>query len=128
MSQLLNKEVSVSPSMMTFNEYYNSFVCIKESYLTKEWGCFVDIESNNESTIKIHKYYAKPSRYVSIPKTIKEYPSIRSMKSFNNLNDTSMIFEMEEDNSKHRTNNIISLIPHAFGLIGLVLCYFVIAL
>lgn len=128
MSQNYNsvkKEVPLSPSMMTFKEYYMSFIGVKDPHLTNGWGWFIDIESNTEPIRKIKpSYYYKPSRHVSVPKTIQEYPSIRSMKSMSNLHDTSMIFEMDDD-IKHSTNNCYysNILTHTIGLIGLVICY-----
>lgn len=130
MSQSFNsiqKEVSMSPSMMTFKEYYMSFIGIKDPHLANGWGWFVDIELNSEP-IRVIKpvYHYKPSKYVSVPKTIQEYSSIRSMKSMRNLHDTSMIFEMDEDYIKHRTNSFSygNIVTHTIGIIGLVICYF----
>jgi hypothetical protein len=120
------KEVIMSPAMMSFKEYYMSFMGIREPYLANGWGWFVDIESNAEHIRAINSPYKhRPSKYVLIPKTIKEYPSIRSMKSMSNLHDTSMIFEMDDD-SKHRTNNsnYSNIIVHSIGIIGLTICYF----
>ncbi len=126
MSQSLNKiqpQVQPSLSMMTFREYYMTFIGIKDPYLANGWGWFIDIESNSEP-IRINRYQ-KSSQNVSIPKTIPEYPSIRSMKSMKNLHDSSMIFEMDDiDDSKHRTNNYMNMITHTIGLIGVVLCYY----
>jgi len=117
------KEVLTSPSMMTFREYYMSFIGIRDPHLANGWGWFVDIELNSEP-IRIQRY-KKSSQFISIPNTIKEYPSIRSMKSMKNLHDTSMIFEMDDiDETKHRTNKYVNIITHTLGLIGVVLCYY----
>jgi hypothetical protein len=122
MSQRVS-EVLTSPSMMTFREYYMSFIGIRDPHLANGWGWFVDIELNSEP-IRIQRY-KKSSQFVSIPNTIKEYPSIRSMKSMKNLHDTSMIFEMDDiDETKHRTNNVITMITHTIGLIGVIICYY----
>jgi len=111
-------------SIMPFREYYMSFVGIRVPYLENGWGWFVDIELNSEA-IGIQKY-KKLSQYFLIPKTIQEYPSIRSMKSMNNLHDTSMIFEMNNvDNSKHRMNRFVSIVIDTLvGIIGVFLCYY----
>lgn len=113
-------EVQLSPSMMTFKEYCMS-IGVREPNLTNGWGWFVDIEANFEqiNTIK----YQRSSQHVSIPKTIQEYPSIRSMKSMQNLHDTSMIFEMD-DNNKHRTNKYVNIVTHTIGLFGVIVCYY----
>lgn len=123
----LQKEVPLSPSMMTFKEYYMAFIGIRDPHLANGWGWFVDIELNAEPIRMVKpSYHYKPSQYVTVPKTIKEYPSIRSMKSMKNLHDTSMIFEMDDDDMKHRTNNCSygNIITHTLGLIGLIICYF----
>jgi hypothetical protein len=130
MSQSFNSTQNyfkISPSMMTFKEYCKYFLEIKEPHSTNGWGWFIDIESNSEQ-IKISSYrYQKTSKYVSIPKTIQEYPSIRSMKSMKNLHDTSMIFEMDDD-IKHRTNTNINIMAHSIGIIGVLLCYYLICI
>lgn len=121
------KEVNLFPSMMSFKEYYMGFVGIRDPHLANGWGWFVDIELNAEP-IRIMKpvYYSKPSQYITVLKPIKEYPSIRSMKSMKNLHDTSMIFEMDDDDMKHRTNNYNygKIISHTLGVVGIIICYF----
>jgi len=124
--------IYLSSSMMTFREYYMKFIGVNDPCLTNGWGWFVDIELNSEP-IKInnnnqkfhHQKYIHSSKYTAIPKTIKEYPSIRSMKSLNNLYNTSMMFEMDDD-SKHRTNKNISTILY-YNTVGIItvaiLCY-----
>lgn len=103
----IQNEVQLSPSM-TFREYYMSFISIKESQLTNGWGWFVDTELNSEPILIPTNNRYRSTQYVSIPKTIKEYPSIRSMKSMNNLHDTSMIFQMDEDINIVNNKNISS--------------------
>ena len=128
MSQNLNsikKDNSISTSMMTFKDNYMYFTGIKDPYFENEWGWFIDIELNSDP-IRIIKYpyHYKPSKYVSVPKTIKEYPSIRSTKSIQNLNDTSLIFKIEDD-IKDRTINYHynNIITNTICIIGLALFY-----
>lgn len=125
----LQKEVLQSPSMMTFKDYYMRFNGIRDPHLANGWGWFVDIELNSEPIRMINpSYHYIPSQYVTLPKTIKEYPSIRSMKIMKNLQDTSMLFEIDDDDVKHRTNNFsyCNIITHTFGLIGIIIiCYFI---
>ena len=118
-----SQEVQISPSIMTFRDYYMAFVGIKESHLANGWGWFVDIELNYEATNNLPNNHIKynPYKNVSIPKTINEYPSIRSMKSMKNLSDSAMIFKMDEDSDKHRTN---TLYVNTFGLISIALICF----
>jgi len=119
---LLQKKVSIFPSMITFKEYYRAFVGIKDSHLENGWGWFIDIELSAEPKRLKKLNYNKPSQHVTVLKTIKEYPSIRSMKSMSNLQDSSMLFDMDEVDYKHRTNNkkIIRLITHTIGIIGVI--------
>ena len=67
-----------------------------------------------------NKSIYKPSNYVSVPETIREYPSIRSMKSINNLD------EMEEAYYKTRTKKQVSngIYCNIVGMITLVLTYY----
>lgn len=133
MSQNLNleqKALQISPSMMTFKEYYMSFVGLNDFQLANGWGWFVDIEMNSEpiriisTSANYNNIRYKPSKLVTVPKTINECSSIRSMKSMKNLHTTSMIFEMDEDYNKHITNNhLCKILPHCIGLLTVVLCY-----
>jgi hypothetical protein len=119
---------------MTFNEYFIKFVK-SDANLANGWGWFVDIELNEESSKILHNRFnnsifnKNKYRYnihkISLPSTIEEYPSIRSMKSMTNLNDTSMIFQNIEDyNTKHITNNYIMVYTNIIGIITLALCYY----
>jgi hypothetical protein len=100
-----HQEIKLSPLLMTFNEYYNSFMGIKDPLLENGWGWFVDIELNSQPVKIIKNNRYKSSQKMLIPTTIQEYPSIRSMKSMKNLQDTSLMFEMNECENNHRTNN-----------------------
>lgn len=123
-----SQQVKMSPIKMTFRDYYLAFVELNEPYLANGWGWFVDIELDYEPIKNLpnnNRY--KTSQNVSIPKTIQEYPSIRSMKSMRNLHDTSMMFEMDDVyDDKHRTNKHFgSIITHSVGLITLIFVYFI---
>jgi hypothetical protein len=131
MSQSFNSmqnEVVPCPSMMTFKDYYMGFIGVREPHLANGWGWFVDIELNPEPIRRPQYKYNrnKPSQYVSISDTIKEYPSIRSMKSMKNLYDATMIFDMDDDLEKHRTNKkILNICLHVFCIITLMtICYY----
>lgn len=114
---LLNKEEEVpSLSMKTFKEYY----------LVNGWGWFVDIELNAEQIMMKKKLYYKPPQCVTVPKTIKEYPSIRSMKSIKNLHEISMTSEINDDNDKKHITNNGNIIRHTLGLIAITICYFIV--
>lgn len=124
-----SQEIKMSPIKMTFRDYYLAFVELNEPYLANGWGWFVDIELNNEPIKNLpnnNSYIRyKPSQNISVPKTIQEYPSIRSMKSMRNLHDTSMMFEMDDNDNKHRTNKYFgSIITHSVGLITLIVVYY----
>lgn len=121
-----NQKIQISQSIMSFNDYYFTFVGIKETHLANDWGWFIDIDLNTEPIrVPLNNYVRnKPSQHISDLNTIKEYPSIRSMKSMKNLHDTSMIFEMDDDDNKHRTNkNFCSLITHCVEIITILLVY-----
>lgn len=123
-------DIQVSQSLMSFKEYCMKFIEIRDPQLTNGWGWFVDIELNSEpiKVVKNNYFTFKSTQNVSIHETIKEYPSIRSMKSMKNLHDTSLMFEMDEDDDKkHRTNkNIYTIIGHSVGVIALFVCCYVI--
>jgi len=124
-----HQDIPLSLSMMTFKEYYMKFIGIRDPQLTNGWGWFVDIESNLEPIkYRQNNFRYKQSVNISMPETIKEYPSIRSMKSMKNLHDTSLMFQMDEDNDKkHRTNKTCSsIIGHSVGVIALFICFYII--
>ena len=104
-----NQENKLSTSMMTFNKYHMTFIRNNKQHLENGWGWFVDVDLNTEPVrIVQNNITYKSSQNRSLLKTIQEYPSIRSMKSMKNLNDTSMMFEFDEYDNNHRTNNNIS--------------------
>lgn len=107
-----NQENKLSPSMMTFNKYHMTFIKNNnKQHLENGWGWFVDIDLNTEPVRIVEnniRYKLLQNR--SVLKTIQEYPSIRSMKSMKNLNDTSMMFDFDEYDNKHRTNNNVTII------------------
>ena len=125
------QDIQLSSSMMTFKEYNMKFIGIKDPQLANGWGWFVDIESNLESIKHRQNNYFryKPLVNVSMPETIKEYPSIRSMKSMKNLHDKSLMFQIDEDDDKkHRTNKkCSSIIGHSVGVIALFICCYIIS-
>lgn len=118
-----HQDIQLYPEMMTFKKYCNTTIV---PHLTNGWGWFVDIESNSEQ-IK-HRQNNYFTQNVSMLKTIKEYPSIRSMKSMKNLHDTSLMFQIDEDvDKKYRENNICSImIGHIVGIISLFICFYII--
>lgn len=122
----LQKEVSVSKSMMTFKDYHMRFIGIIDPHLANGWGWFVDIELNAEQIMMKKKLYYKPPQCVTVPKTIKEYPSIRSMKSIKNLHEISMTSEINDDNDKKHITNNGNIIRHTLGLIVITICYFIV--
>lgn len=110
----------ISSPIMSFNEYYMNFIETKEPCLENGWGWFVDIELNYEQS----KIIQRPSYNLSVLKTIKEYPSIRSMKSMTNLHDNLITIDLEKD----KTNNCYSIVTNTIGIIGVALCCFMMGL
>ena len=115
-------KLTVSPSNMTFKDYYMRFIRINDSTLANGWGWFVDIESNSES-IRSRQNNNKTINNTEIIK--KEYSSIRSMKSMNNLYDTSMMFDMDEFNEIHKTNKYIIIFTNLLCIIFCGLYYYI---
>lgn len=96
-NNLKNKYNMSCLSFITFKEYYTNFIKLDIFNKDSEWGWFIDIDPNYDiKNTNIYTFY-KTSKYVNIPKTISEYPSIRSMKSMKNLHESSLMFEMDED-------------------------------
>jgi len=75
---------------------------INTSDSKEEWGWFIDPEINYHMFNK-NKYTKNvyTTKHVSIPETIKEYPTIRSRQSMTNLND----FETDKSNSNCKNKN-----------------------
>lgn len=97
----------ISPSIMSLKEYFISIFETNNSNFTDEWGWFVDIEYTNSVShlFKNNKYNKNVSKYVFKPSTINENISIRSLKSNDNLYNTSLMFEMDEDYENEKTSN-----------------------
>lgn len=105
------------PSFMTFREYYMSFIETKDPNIENGWGWFVDIELNSEPiTILKPQFNNRLSQHPLIPNKIKKFSSIRSIKSVKCLHDTSMFFEMDEDDNKHRTNTYMNMVIYVIEL------------
>ncbi len=97
---------------------------INNSESKDAWGWFVDPELNY-SMFNKNKYQKNvyTSKHISIPSTIQEYPTIRSMKSINNFQDKSFETDNHED-FKHkmntRTNTRTSMYVNIIGLVTLI--------
>jgi hypothetical protein len=128
MTELLtNSGLVISPSIMTFKEYYMRFMGTDDTNLANGWGWFVDIELNVEPIRVIRNKYTNntnnTNKYIS---PIKEYPSIRSMKSMKNLHDSYMIFENDENfKLDYRMNNYVIACTNFIGIIALTICYYI---
>ena len=113
---------------LTFKEYYNYFIGVNQNQEINtntntnikgkciendcDWGWFIDLELNVNTNTNINNTNMikrfKSSKYISVPETIKEVPSIRSIKSINNLHDNFMIFEMDNDDEYKNKTTITS--------------------
>ena len=109
----MSASLCISPSIMSLKDYFISILSINDSKITDEWGWFIDIEYNNSVSplFKNNKYNKNISRYVFKPSTINENIGVRSLKSIDNLYNTSLMFEMDEDyeteteNKNKKTSN-----------------------
>ena len=130
MSQSVNStnSIEISSSMMTFREYYRRFIEFTDHDLENGWGWFVDIELNfePERVIQYKNKYNSISKCLHTPQTITEYHSIRSRNSMSNLHETSMIFQMDNDDDKNNTsmNGFIYINTICIILIALI-CYYI---
>ena len=135
--------VSISPFLMQFNNYYTRFIKTTDTNLSNDWGWFVDIELNSEPTkiVKNKNKYNKYKYKISVQPTIKEYSSIRSMKSIKNLHDTYNTFDVDENyngnsntntntnantNANTNTNEYISVYANLMGIIILGFCFYIV--
>jgi hypothetical protein len=110
--------------MTCFKEYFTKFVTFPNIQISEGWGWFVDIESNNQYNIipipLNNKYRRQTTKYLPIPQTINEIPSIRSFKSMRNLHDESMIFKMDEDLEKNHSYKHIGYVIHSICILGII--------
>jgi hypothetical protein len=106
----MSMSLCISPSIMSLKEYFISIFETNDTLFTEEWGWFVDIENIQIKSplFKNNKYNKNITKYVFIPSTINENIGIRSMKSLNNLYDSSLLFEMDEEYEKKTTSNLCS--------------------
>lgn len=112
-----------SLSVMSFKEYMK-IIGSKENILENGWGFIVDIDllyehakNNNQNISSFIKYVPK---YIPVISPIKEYPSIRSMKSMHNL------MVEEEPINKYKMNNLFAFIcVNIIGIITFPIIYYV---
>ena len=102
----------------SLQEYYIKFTEIRDPCLGNEWGWFVDLDLNS-----LQK--SRPTQIIQSYKSsltpIKEYPSIRSMKSITNLHQKN--YKIDKINVYKYTNFIcINLI----GIIMFTMIYYII--
>jgi hypothetical protein len=117
MSNNLNLNKYQSKSLQ---EYYIKFIEIKDPYIGNGWGWFVDLELNNLPKSKpiqiIQKYKS------SHLKTIKEYPSIRSMKSITNLHQLNNQQNNQLNNQQNNQQNFYNYTTFiCINLIGIIM-------
>ncbi len=132
--RLYNNKLMVSPSKMTFKEYYMKFIGKNDTNLANGWGWFVDIELNSEPVREIQNRTNVHNRYRLFPSlSPQQNQSIHSKKSVRNLQDTSMMFEMDEDDKERREDqyknsrniNYNMLFTNCIGVIALAVCYYI---
>jgi hypothetical protein len=103
-NQNLNKYQYQSRSLQ---EYCIKVVEIKDSYIGNGWGWFVDLDLKSISKskpIKIIQNYKSSQVHIERLKSIKEYPSIRSIKSMQDLH--KMNNEMNNKINNIRINHM----------------------
>ena len=113
----------------SLQEYYIKFTEIKDPCLGNEWGWFVDLDfkglpkSRPIQIIQSYKSSLTP---------IKEYPSIRSMKSITNLHQMNykMNYKIDKINNKidkinvYKYTNFICI--NLIGIIMFTMIYYII--
>ena len=108
----------------SLQEYYIKFTEIKDPYVGNEWGWFVDLDFKG-----LHK--SRPIQFIQKYKsssltTIKEYPSIRSMKSITNLYQMNNQMNNKIDNkiNVYKYTNFICI--NLIGIIIFTMIYYII--
>lgn len=109
-------------SMMTFKDYFNTFVRSSNIQFSDDWGWFIDIESNSKNQYiyfpSNNQFSKQNSKYTYVPKTIHEIPSIRSFDSMNNLHEE--IVNLEKGNGYKYMGYIL----HSVGILGLIVVFY----
>jgi len=123
MSNNLNLNKGQSKSLQ---EYYIKVVEIKDPHVGNGWGWFVDLDLNSfpkSNPIKIIQNYKSSQIHLN---TIKEYPSIRSMKSMTNLNQMNNEINNQMNNHKnfYKYTNFIYI--NLIGIIIFTMIYYII--
>ena len=119
-TQNLNKHQSKS-----LQEYYIKVVEIKDPYIGNGWGWFVDLDLTSFPKSKPIKII---QNYKSSQNTIKEYPSIRSMKSMTNLhqmnNEMKNQIYLNNHKNLYKYSNFICI--NLIGIITFTIIYYII--
>lgn len=109
---------SLSMMSLSFKEYIK-IISSKEKILENGWGFIVDVDLLYEHAK--NKYM--PVNYLPVTSSIKEYPSIRSMKSMHNL----MIEEEPINKYNYKMNNLFVFISiNIIGIITFPIIYYMI--
>jgi hypothetical protein len=112
----------------SLQEYYIKFTEIKEHYAGNEWGWFVDLDFKGvqkSRPIQIIQNYK-----ASTLTTIKEYPSIRSIKSITNLHqmnnkiNNKINYKVDNKINFYKYTNFICI--NLIGIITFIMIYYII--
>ena len=117
----LNKGQSKS-----LQEYYIKFMEIKDPHVGNGWGWFVDLDLTSfpkSKPIKIIQNYKSSQIHLN---TIKEYPSIRSMKSMTNLHQMNHQFNNQFNNKMNFYNYSNFICINLIGIITFTMIYYII--
>lgn len=114
----------MTPSILSFKDYINSFVFSKNAVLVDGWGWYIDIEKYTNKLpmqlAKYHKYGKKTDQYIDYqPQIVK----MSSHKSIRNLNE---LYMSEDEYNRKLFNQDLILCINAIGLISLVVIYYTI--
>jgi len=117
----LNKGQSKS-----LQEYYIKFMEIKDPHVGNGWGWFVDLDLTSfpkSKPIKIIQNYKASHIHLN---TIKEYPSIRSMKSMTNFHQMNHQFNNQFNNKMNFYNYSNFICINLIGIITFTMIYYII--
>lgn len=89
----------------SFKDYLLSYYYSSEQISENDWGWFVDIENQELLSSCQNSYYIKQQTTyktpISVPPTITEVPSIKSMKSYSNLYESSKSLELSDSSNQY---------------------------
>lgn len=109
---------NMTSQFLSFKEYISSFMSIKDPYLTDGWGWFIDIEDiENSKLVPLNSnyHYNRPlKKTISIPHTINEISSIKSIENLCDDSNTKIL------NRDYQSFECLESLTHSLCILAVV--------